>query len=36
MSRRTRVLAAMVMAPVAIGAVLWLPTALLAAAGRRR
>ena len=31
MSRRKRVLAAMVMAPVAIGAVLWLPTALLAA-----
>jgi phosphatidate cytidylyltransferase len=31
MSRRKRVLAALVMAPVAIGAVLWLPTSLLAA-----
>ena len=32
MSRRKRVLAALVMAPVAIGSVLWLPTPLLAAA----
>ena len=31
MSRKKRVLAALVMAPVAIGAVLWLPTPLLAA-----
>jgi phosphatidate cytidylyltransferase len=31
-ARRKRVLAALVMAPVAIGAVLWLPTPLLAAA----
>ena len=32
MSRRTRVIAALVMAPVAIGSVLLLPTPLLAAA----
>ena len=35
MSRRVRVMAALVMAPLAIGSVLFLPTPLLAAAAAR-